>query len=256
MDEFHGHTNESLWAIEKGLDIRPNSRVLTICGSGDQPFALLLAGSQRVLALDTNPRQIDYVRKRIEALRRGDYVNFFPISNEQEEIALVNDLREGRDLSSYWRAIAMTDEGYTPWGCSIRYFLGESRPTWNPRDFAGGFFTPGEKLAKLSGLLNRLTLKQGDIFDLSERDFASFDRVYLSNSHIYGGLGEFAFDTLRKRLESINKALPGTLLYLTHLSTFPISPLDNWELQIELTKKARRLEKPNSWKPFVYKKVA
>jgi len=55
-------TNESLEAIITGLEPNSEDNVLTICGSGDQAFALLEFGCQ-VIAIDENPQQICYAKK-------------------------------------------------------------------------------------------------------------------------------------------------------------------------------------------------
>ena len=68
-------TNENLDAIVMGLDLQPEDSILAVGGSGDQAFALLeKAGS--VTVVDTNPAQIELIRKRAELLRLGDYEGF------------------------------------------------------------------------------------------------------------------------------------------------------------------------------------
>ena len=81
MSPNYSHTNESLDAIVKGMNVNETDDIIAVCGSGDQAFALLeYAGS--VLAVDSDRQQIEYAQKRAEALKAGDYDGFFPCSND------------------------------------------------------------------------------------------------------------------------------------------------------------------------------
>ncbi len=83
-------TNESLDAIVKGLDLQPTDEVLAICGSGDQAFAML-EHVDKVIAIDYDPAQIKYAKKRKLALQDGDINKFiFPVS----QIHIVEELVE------------------------------------------------------------------------------------------------------------------------------------------------------------------
>lgn len=68
-------TNESLAAIVAGMDAQPEDRILAICGSGDQAFALL-EYSREVVAVDSDQSQIAYAQKRKEALEQGNIRKF------------------------------------------------------------------------------------------------------------------------------------------------------------------------------------
>src|SRR4051812_9267210 len=68
-------TNENLLAIRHGLDVKPHDNILAIAGGGDQAFSLLeFAG--KVVILDSNPKQIQYVKRLVELLRKGDFLSF------------------------------------------------------------------------------------------------------------------------------------------------------------------------------------
>jgi hypothetical protein len=59
------YTNENLEAITRTLDINPDDRVISICGSGAQPLAFLqyLNGNGEILAIDYNKHQIKLARQ-------------------------------------------------------------------------------------------------------------------------------------------------------------------------------------------------
>lgn len=68
-------TNECLDAILMGITPTKEDRVLSVCGSGCIPFALLAyAGS--VDAVDINHKQLDYAQEQLELLKQEDYEKF------------------------------------------------------------------------------------------------------------------------------------------------------------------------------------
>ncbi|MBI4159289.1 class I SAM-dependent methyltransferase [Candidatus Woesearchaeota archaeon] len=70
--------NESVPGIVAGLDLMEGDRILAICGSGDQAFAMLeYAGF--VQAVDRNPVQIGYAQKRVRQIRDGDFDSFHSV---------------------------------------------------------------------------------------------------------------------------------------------------------------------------------
>ncbi len=69
---FYFRTNESLDAIVEGLDLKSDDSVLAIAGSGDQAFAIL-EYVKRVEVIDSKPNQIDFVKYRMNALKRKHY---------------------------------------------------------------------------------------------------------------------------------------------------------------------------------------
>lgn len=97
-------SNETLNVIVKGLDIQPADRVLSICGSGDQPAAFLSQGA-RVLAVDRYQDQITFAKRRINLLRRGLLKEFLEFPREDEDYKLIwgrnnSFLREEIDIDN------------------------------------------------------------------------------------------------------------------------------------------------------------
>lgn len=80
-------TNEDLDAITRTLIPRPYDKVLAICGSGDQPLALLEDAGE-VYAIDKNEDQIEYAREKIKQLRDNRIDDFFHINNSADHIAV------------------------------------------------------------------------------------------------------------------------------------------------------------------------
>lgn len=71
---FFSRTNETLEAITSSLSIAPNDQIISICGCGAVPFALLeyLSGSAELLAVDNNAAQITFARKIAEFIKTGN----------------------------------------------------------------------------------------------------------------------------------------------------------------------------------------
>lgn len=68
-------SNEEPKAVATGLDIKPNDKVLSIAGSGDQVFHMLELGA-KVRVCDKDLIQIEVVRARAEALHERDIEAF------------------------------------------------------------------------------------------------------------------------------------------------------------------------------------
>lgn len=68
-------TNETIEAIIVGLDIKPNDYIIAICGSGDQPLAML-EYARKVLAVDFTISQIEFTFEQINLIKKGDYDGF------------------------------------------------------------------------------------------------------------------------------------------------------------------------------------
>lgn len=64
-----------------GLDIRKADRVLAICGSGDQSFAIL-EKARKVVAFDWNETQLLYARWRANSLRLRRFEQFLQVRQE------------------------------------------------------------------------------------------------------------------------------------------------------------------------------
>ncbi|MDO8563958.1 MAG: hypothetical protein Q7R87_03035 [Nanoarchaeota archaeon] len=95
-------SNETLRIIVKGLDIQPEDRVLSICGSGDQPIAFLSQGA-RVLAVDTYQDQITFAKRRINLLRKGLLNKFLEFPREDEDFKVI----WGRNNSFFRRELEL-----------------------------------------------------------------------------------------------------------------------------------------------------
>jgi hypothetical protein len=68
-------TNENLDAILNALDISADDRVLSICACGAQPLAMLhqITGSGRIVAIDSNKHQLEFVEHILEIIANGHH---------------------------------------------------------------------------------------------------------------------------------------------------------------------------------------
>src|SRR3989338_6857639 len=95
----YSYTNEDLRGIILGLDFSPEDSVLAVAGSGDQAFAFL-EFTRQVKAVDIVPEQIELMRQKAEALRIGDYDEFFKVeATGFSKIYLSNVLGYGDGIS-------------------------------------------------------------------------------------------------------------------------------------------------------------
>ncbi len=69
-------TNESILGIVASLSVKKDDAVLSVCGSGDVPFALL-EYAKFVCACDISIDQINYAKYRLAQLNQGRYEEFF-----------------------------------------------------------------------------------------------------------------------------------------------------------------------------------
>lgn len=93
-------TNEKLPNIVAGLDPRPSDRILAVCGSGDQAFALLEYAFS-VHAVDYHEDAIAYAQRRHQSLQQryegGFYIGVVdPFSNRPSEHTIGYFSQEGR----------------------------------------------------------------------------------------------------------------------------------------------------------------
>jgi len=95
-DVFYDFTNESLSAIIAGLDPQPEDTIVAIAGSGDQAFALLESGA-RVIAVDHNSKQIDFIKNRIQLLEQRDDNGFLFVEQADEYIDDLKDCLASRN---------------------------------------------------------------------------------------------------------------------------------------------------------------
>lgn len=141
-------TNESLESVVQGLDVGSDDRVLSICGSGDQPLAMLEKAAS-VVAIDVNSEQLTYAMARFDLIRIGRFSLF---RNP--------DLFTASDFWSFIRALAHRET------------------------VVSKYFTQ-ERLRTIQTRLHKLAVCTGDIFDWHNHpDWieSKFDKVYLSNA--------------------------------------------------------------------------
>lgn len=89
-------TNKSIPSIIAGMEPQEGERILAVCGSGDQAFALLESGAT-MIAVDKDVRQVEFAKARFRKLRDGDYHGFLdapPAFNPCDPIA--RDIYFGR----------------------------------------------------------------------------------------------------------------------------------------------------------------
>ncbi len=211
----YSHTNESLRAIIEGLDINLDDAILAIGSSGDQAFALL-DGSKSVRVAELRGNQVDYIRKREELLRNGDYGEFLRI----DELGYDDGANRGaRDFELVQFNIDRRNE----------------------------FFLQSGKLDRIRDNLDRLCIKEcTDIFAAVQE--GNQTKIYLSNPDIYCQDDIEAFKGLVTCLPK------GGLIYVARPLSNENIP-DGLRLDSCLTGKAREHEKTkwNLWQPTVYR---
>src|SRR3989344_4560886 len=193
------HTNETVQAIGAGLEPRDGDRILAIAGSGDQAFALLSFGAQ-VYAVDNVVEQVDYVKRRIDSLKKGDFSSF-------------------EDFKDY-----------------------------HPDDLNKAFFADGEVRERIRLNLPNLQISDAKCIFYGGLDFASFNKIYLSNAYAWS----WTFPCPDKVMRHISRRVPvGSLVYGSATIEIPRWLFD-LKVQKERTDVARSLEK--GWRPMILKK--
>ncbi len=141
----HTVSNECIGSIVTGLSVDPSDVILAIGGSGDAAFALL-EGASRVITVDYNSQQIDYISERMRSLRDSDFDGFLRVSKEGTKDANLGERSFEKSLERRNR-----------------------------------YFRQGKRLEKIRGRLGNLELVKGDIFQVT-RDRTGFNKLYLSNA--------------------------------------------------------------------------
>lgn len=77
----YSRTNESIAAVILGLNLKPTDEVYSVGGSGDLPFAML-EYVKKVVAVDSNPKQIELIKKRLEFLLDRDIEGFLKVTEK------------------------------------------------------------------------------------------------------------------------------------------------------------------------------
>ncbi len=216
-------TNENLTATVQGLDLNSKDSVLAVGGSGDQAFAIL-EFARRVIAIDTETAQLEFMKKRFEALKEGDYERFL-----QEETNSIMDCLDYR----------RKEQAETYKASRRKYFL------------------ENERLGKIRDKIGSITFEYGDILKIA-RTRRDFSKIYLSNTLGWDNLPyeDWEPDTIEILREiSINLRKNG-LIYISNFHKKNDTKFPN-ELKIDedLTKKVQELEKDSWCHPCVLRKV-
>ncbi|HLC57300.1 MAG TPA: DUF3419 family protein [Candidatus Nanoarchaeia archaeon] len=74
-------TNENLFGIISGLNLQSEDIILSICGSGDQPLAMI-EKAKEVHAIDFRSKQIEIAKYKIGCLQRGNFKRFLNFGND------------------------------------------------------------------------------------------------------------------------------------------------------------------------------
>ncbi len=250
----YGHTNESLWAIIAGLKPTRNDKLLSICGSGDQAFALA-EFAQEVVAVDRNYSQLSYAQRRRDALLAEDYENFFPLM-ESKNHNIIQGEKFNPDIPLQDRlfymhvAAAIGTVNAACWSSPIRYFLGESNP--HSRVPYGEFVDP-DRIHRVRQNVSRVLFLQDNIFAYLRRHASLFTGAYLSNA--------LDVDYCKKQdrvrhTQALHRAVPsGFVVYTVHFSQYNPLDLSPFKIDTERTKEAGALEKSAVWRPAIYCKI-
>ncbi len=214
-------TNENLLAIRHGLALQAEDVVLSIAGAGDQAFAMLEFVA-KVVVVDSNPKQLEYLRKQAALISQGDFLTFLNPS-----VLMKSDPTLGFDVGQL--------EAFNELGLAQRkkYF---SRP----------------RLQAISMAMERLVVSSDSVLDALQAQ--SFNKAYLTN---IVGYTESDFTKGSLLFAGVNQISIGGLLYISNASKEDdhlewMRPL-GLEREESLTEVAKSLE-PN-WKPEVYRRV-
>jgi hypothetical protein len=214
-------TNENLLAIRHGLCAGPQDRVLCIAAAGDQAFALL-EHVQKVVVVDMNPRQLDYVEKEIELIRNGDFLSF-----QKPQVVLKADPRFGFEVELL--------EGLNEYGLEQRR----------------KYFTHS-RLSAIQKKLDRIHVSKDTV--LNSLEGKTFNKAYLTNII---GYQDSDFEEGGLLFSGANKIEVGGLVYISNTAVRPMFIQFMAQLGLEkedhLTEVARALE-PN-WKPMVFRRT-
>jgi len=165
-------TNENIYAVRKGLKPTKGDNIYSICGGGDIPFMLIDNGA-RVLAVDYNENQLNFVKKRI------------------------HDLKHPLKKNPFQRFKTMSDEN-----------VPRAWSKYSNDDLRDKYFSQ-IKINSIIKNLENLTIKRGNFFNL-DLDFSTFNKVYTSNAPLYNGQ---AFDMMPDFVNQFNEGTLFYLTY-------------------------------------------
>jgi hypothetical protein len=203
-------TNESLKAVITGLNVSPKDEILSICGSGDQAFAML-EKAKRVVVVDRNPCQINYFKRRAEKLKYGFFNEFLDVGRihgdwiDEECLDSRNEYFSQTRLKKIQAKIIRSD---------------------STREVVGDIFRLSPKKSKFNKiyLSNALDYSSSGIdISLIEARLKTFGEVIVPNGLIYITKWD-AIQEVAKR------------------DIYPILQSANLKIEQELTRKARALQ--------------
>jgi len=93
--------------LQSGLRVGPDDDVLSICASGDNSFALAIAGARSVTAIDLSGPQLALARLKLAAAKRfdvGRFRSFLGLGPIGQRVFLYHEVRPGLDAFTrdYW----------------------------------------------------------------------------------------------------------------------------------------------------------
>lgn len=90
-------TNENLEAITLSLKPTSTDKILAVGGSGDQAFAMLETGA-KIMCVDNNAIQVEYIAERAKQLKNGNYEEFLATSGLIERDEYFQDIERIRKI--------------------------------------------------------------------------------------------------------------------------------------------------------------
>ncbi len=225
------HTNESLEAIVRGMDVNEEDVVLTVGGSGDQGFALL-EFAKEVRAVDTSRWQLEYILRRCKMLEKGDYHGFLSV----KKFASNDGVNQGKR---------------TP----------ELAETNLKR--RNEYFSEDKRLDRIKENLSCLkVLPKGDITEVA-KPHTDLTKAYFSNVFV-----PYTKGTVKAIAAIAENLPPDGLIYITNSDYFERFLRTNYEdssnglpeslkFDRKLSEVARKLQigDGNSWVPGVYRVI-
>ncbi len=215
-------TNENPKAIIAGLGVQEGDNILSIGGSGDNPFAMLTKGA-RVTAIDKSKWQIKYMNEQTSLIEKRDYTGF--MHNRAR--------KKGFPGNQY---------NY-PW------------EDWEDI-FGTKFFT--EEIFNIIGEnIDLLQIKHSSLLEAIKNN--GFNKIYLSNAIGHGSTlptfrpSRFG-NSVRQDMKEISCQLPeGGLIYAASGKTIwdKIEGESNLVIDNQLSSKAI----DTGWNPLVFRKV-
>jgi hypothetical protein len=280
-------TNESLNAIVTALSPMKGDRILSICGTGDVPFAFLTEGGM-VDAVDIDGLMISEARRRLSQIQEGDYRGFLGVkspwaieeSNQRSDffspgVKYTFAPPEGGAKLAAYHYFCQFRDALRADGTYLRML---DIPLFGPNfqkvePYVNFDFSNARRLNRLRENSGGITFYEGNILDfLGKRRYS---RAWLSNII---GYKEQEFDFAARILSALSTSLiSGGLFYSTlgnrtgefidRMCAEGIIPEGTFKLNPQRTKLAARIQadalqrieraggSTYTWNPRVYQKV-